>query len=49
MFPFGNSGKEQRGDSRDSLQSEALQYVPDLLVGNPNQRFLVGENRDSAA
>lgn len=48
MLPFRNSGKEQRSDSGDGFQSGAVLYIPDLLVGNPNQRFLKEENKESA-
>lgn len=38
MFPFRNSGKEQRSDGRDSFQSGAPQSTLHPLVGNPNQK-----------
>lgn len=38
MFPFWNSGKEQRSDGRDSFQSGAPQSTLHPLVGNPNQK-----------
>lgn len=38
MFPFRNSGKDQRSDGRDSFQSGVPQSTLHPLVGNPNQK-----------
>lgn len=37
MLPFRNR-KEMRSERRDSFQSGALQYLLNLLLGNPTQK-----------